>query len=917
MAGTDIEAEKPQNDEVVTSRLQGSVVLGGQLTPENGLREILEIVVSTKEIPNGLIRVLSKDVRGFIAIADGTTITGAHVTSSCEYGIKALHKLLSTPKGIVVYMAMQDQPIELRQSMTIPLEELLTWSARDAAGTVPPLNEALKFFEATMSDAAETSIEVALNFSGPSLEDYDFDTYAAWGGELPALSSNLARIAAQLGLKPSIIDQGPVVMSNPSPVVNNPSPVLSNPSPVVEILASALDSGAETKQFNYATEARLAPPPPTSPNPQQAVETNEQLAARAQAAYDLAALEAIPSPKTDASAPGTTSGANKPSITFNRFANAKSTAPAQSGKNQQQQVTDDLDRAMLNQPVDADRTMLNQTVSTPASVTQARVRHVTQQEQDLNQLVTQRMQAIDPRSFIADGPIKALSPVERRKIEIMAIAGGIVGVGLFLALGQQVFNITTSHNKFESGLKALKSGNNGLAQVELSTAIKLNGTTAAYFYRAVAETRLGDVPKALEDFNTLIRRDPTNLLARIGRVGLFIKSKDYAQAIEGSNRILQIKPDCFDAYRLRALANCADGKYKDAMDDANTYLIAAKAAPDTPKADLGAALSTRAFAEFKLKMFDPAIKDYSDAIELDGKNAHLYSSRAVVYKYVKAWSKALADVETALRLDPSDGTLYKLRGQCYAGTGDVMKAAADLDRAVKLRPSVDTFFLRGDSRLAARDFQGAMEDFEYVISVTPGNKLAKAKYNLARANLRGKATTIAVTNEQDSALPPAKIKVTGTPSDLIQKGYLSLKAGQTRPAIAMLTAAVKGDPNSADARRYLAYAFAQNQDNYSAAAQFSALATMENMSVADRLSYAKALIGAKKIDSGIEVYSSILTAEPSNDVARTSLIKVCLQNGLVNRATDLCKEGIARSTGSPQVVETYQSLQQQAYRAGK
>src|SRR5687768_16381571 len=108
MTGTETEAETPQD--ASNARLQGSVIHSGQLTAENGLREILEIIASSQEAGCGLLRILSKDVRGYIGVDNRTTIVGAHVTSTREYGIPALRKLLVANKGMFLFLALPEQP---------------------------------------------------------------------------------------------------------------------------------------------------------------------------------------------------------------------------------------------------------------------------------------------------------------------------------------------------------------------------------------------------------------------------------------------------------------------------------------------------------------------------------------------------------------------------------------------------------------------------------------------------------------------------------------------------------------------------------------------------------------------------------------------------------------------------------------
>jgi tetratricopeptide (TPR) repeat protein len=182
------------------------------------------------------------------------------------------------------------------------------------------------------------------------------------------------------------------------------------------------------------------------------------------------------------------------------------------------------------------------------------------------------------------------------------------------------------------------------------------------------------------------------------------------------------------------LAQCALGKFKETIDDAQLYLMATEADKDAQRGR-AEVFATRAFAYLKVKKYEQAISDYNNAIALSPDNTHLYASRSVAFTKTKEWDRALDDVQHAMKLDPSNAALYKLRGLCYEQAGETAKAAADMDTAAKMKPSLNAFRLRGAARLQAKDFEGALEDFEYLLAVNPNDKEAKANYDAAKAGL--------------------------------------------------------------------------------------------------------------------------------------------------------------------------------------
>lgn len=54
----------------------------------------------------------------------------------------------------------------------------------------------------------------------------------------------------------------------------------------------------------------------------------------------------------------------------------------------------------------------------------------------------------------------------------------------------------------------------------------------------------------------------------------------------------------------------------------------------------------------KNRKFDEAVAAYSQAIQLDSKNATYYSNRSAAYVGLRKWTEALADAEQSISLDP-------------------------------------------------------------------------------------------------------------------------------------------------------------------------------------------------------------------------------------------------------------------------
>jgi tetratricopeptide (TPR) repeat protein len=875
---------------VEQARAQGKVWLSGQLAGEDSLVEVLELLEGAN-LQCALLRILSKSARGYIAIQDATTISGAHVTSTLENGLQALQKLLGAPKGIFLVMEVDEHPAELQQSMKLSVTDLLGY--RTSGSTRRTLKEPLDTYANEHADLFATTVS---NKAATALAS--FESYLAWGdGEeeapAPPPGKSLFKITQQIRLGgntsekkvevENILDRiqedphekagpGVIVTQGPSPanpfarLTPPPSPPQITPSP-----APPVKPPPPTPARGYHTGQHAAPAPQVPPVP-PIPPLNQQPGADqggGQEQWSLADLDAIPAPGGEAR----TAPDSKPEQAQPR----KLTGPS----------------ARIHRD---DEQSMSQRIATL---------------RDDQMRLSQKLKAADI-DMIDEGPVRQLSPEEQLKKNIMSIAMGATGLLLFIALGHQIFNITTGFAKYRSGVEALKAGDNARAQVEFSVAINQNNDPRALLYRAVAESRLGHKEDALRDFNTLIGRNPKNRLARLGKATLLIKNKAFDDAIAECDELLKHDPEAADAWRLKALANCMAGRYKEAIDEATLYLD--KNAPTTDGGKGRAEVyASRAFSYLKVDKFEQAAADFSEALKLDPKNSKMLAGRAVAYQKLKAWAHALEDVQAAIELDPSNAGLFKLRGQYYANAGDAAKAAADLDRAAKMRPSVEAFRLRGIARLQAKDYAEALQDFEYLLTVNPNDKDAKAKYDMARNALRGEGKTIASVEALTGSKPEPTPTIKGTPEQLTERGYLLLQSKQTDDAIAVLTAAVKARPNNVNARRYLAYAFAQNGDHDNAITQFSELAgVLPYFTPEDSTIYGKELYASGNYGEAAQVLNPVMSQQPRNDDARTCLINSLIKGGLGAQAIPLCDEGARLS---PAKSAAYMTLKKAALAA--
>jgi tetratricopeptide (TPR) repeat protein len=128
---------------------------------------------------------------------------------------------------------------------------------------------------------------------------------------------------------------------------------------------------------------------------------------------------------------------------------------------------------------------------------------------------------------------------------------------------------------------------------------------------------------------------------------------------------------------------------------------------------------------YKVKDYDRAIADYSQAIQLDAGDAVGYKNRANVYWAKKDYDRALADYSQAIRLNPNDAQTYRYRGDIYSNDQydkmDYERAIADYSNSIRLNPDADVLRRRGGAYEKQKDYNRALADYSEAIRRSPND----------------------------------------------------------------------------------------------------------------------------------------------------------------------------------------------------
>jgi len=146
------------------------------------------------------------------------------------------------------------------------------------------------------------------------------------------------------------------------------------------------------------------------------------------------------------------------------------------------------------------------------------------------------------------------------------------------------------------------------------------------------------------------------------------------------------------------------------------------------------------------KQYQPAIADFSKAIELQGKLAWALNDRGICYQELGNLDAAFRDYEEAIRVDPSDPLPYANRSDIHRRRNRLDQAIADAGAAIRLDPKrAGSYWTRTAAYEEKQQWTEAIADATCCIGLDPKytdcfNKPAYGyfklrKYDLALADL--------------------------------------------------------------------------------------------------------------------------------------------------------------------------------------
>ena len=255
-----------------------------------------------------------------------------------------------------------------------------------------------------------------------------------------------------------------------------------------------------------------------------------------------------------------------------------------------------------------------------------------------------------------------------------------------------------------------------LAAPDINQAVALDSTRPDYYFLQ-ADVMFANllVPQARETFLKCLSLDPKNVQANLKLAELDLYIKNYKESIQYANEALKIDKYQAKAYFIKGFVYKESGDTAKALSTFQTcveqdpsnydaymqlgilygfrnnklavqyYSSALKLNPSSIEA-----LYDRGLFYQDHREFNKAMEDYTSILKINPnyKDAH-YNLGYIHLVYLKVYEQAIKHFTDAIRCDQYFTQAYYNRGLCYEYLGDIAAAAADYRQALSIVPSYD------------------------------------------------------------------------------------------------------------------------------------------------------------------------------------------------------------------------------------
>lgn len=247
--------------------------------------------------------------------------------------------------------------------------------------------------------------------------------------------------------------------------------------------------------------------------------------------------------------------------------------------------------------------------------------------------------------------------------------------------------------------------------------VDIDDISVFHFYEAYCNRRIGQVFKAIEQFQKVIELEP-NYFPAYYNLGLALKSSnDLPGATTQFQKIIELKPDFALAYHNLGDVLQASNDLPGAIEQ---YKKAIELKLDQAFVHVGLGMALQASNDLT-----GAIEQFQKAIELDPMDFLPCLGLGLILQASNDLPGAIIQFRKAINLNQNDSYAYYSLGLALQDSNDLTGAIAQYQNAIKVEPGFALAYHNlGTVLQASNDLPGAIVQFQKAIKLNPDYALA-------------------------------------------------------------------------------------------------------------------------------------------------------------------------------------------------
>ena len=369
----------------------------------------------------------------------------------------------------------------------------------------------------------------------------------------------------------------------------------------------------------------------------------------------------------------------------------------------------------------------------------------------------------------------------------------------------------------------------------------------------------------------------------------------YSPALIEIDKVIELKPDLYDAYDFRSIINLK----LDLTDDAEKDIVKAVSLDSThfePFANLGMVLYNR-------NDFENSRYYYLKAVKLNPQDSRLYFNLGHTYFAQGDYVSAIVEYETAINFDSLFIEAYLFIAQANLLSGDKIKALTYYEKILEIKPD-DVDVLRSKILMNQElgNYEGIFEDYEKAIaldSTEVGMFFSRALiyrgmkvYSLAIQDyskalvldsnllfcLYNRGLTKIESKDFTGGIDDLKQYCEKAPNDsiaLLEIAKADIDLKQYREAIEYLSKCIEKNHNNADLYAYRSYCYMNSKEKKKYQSDYSKVKKLEPGFIKNNIHQGFIELETTRIKPAEELFNLCLMFDPKQVLPYVGL---CLAN---------------------------------------